>query len=315
MISRRLIRIRVMQTFYAYYQEGIDSVEKAEHQLVESLNRTYDLYFYLISLVLEIVDYARNKIEKGKQKLLPTYEDLHPNTKFIDNQLVVQLKENLHYNEAIRNIPYNWNEEADRELIKLIYKKLTESEQYKEFMANPERSYSEDKKILLHLVGDIMYNCEDLYDNLEEKNIFWGDGVDYMLVMLYKTLQRFSIGDDLRKPLLPKFRNSSDLIFAKSLLTMSIMRRTQYLQILEDHIANWDVSRLAKIDVILLILALHELLYIEDIPVKVTLDEYIDIARYFSTQKSPAFINGILDKIVKKFEEENLITKTGKGLL
>ncbi len=307
MISRRLIRIRVMQTFYSYYQEGIDSVEKAERQLLESLDKTYDLYFYLISLILEVINYGKWKIEHGKQKFLPTYEDLHPNTKFVDNQLAEQLRENLHYNEQIRRIPYNWNDEADRELIKKIYEKLQQAEFYKEYMSSDERSYSADKKILIQFVEDILYNCDDLYDNLEEKNIHWGDGVDYVLVMIVKTLQRFSIGDDLRKQLLPKFRSSGDLLFAKSLLTMGIMRRTQYLQILEDQIANWDVSRLAKIDIILLILAIHELLYIEDIPEKVTLDEYIDIAKYYSTERSPAFINGILDKLVKKFKAEGLI--------
>jgi N utilization substance protein B len=315
MLSRRIIRIRAVQTFYAYYQGGIDSVEKAEHQLLEALNKTYDLYFYLMGLILEVVDYAKFKIEQGKQKLLPTYEDLHPNTKFIENQLVVQLRENYHLNQELSRIPYNWNEETDTQLIKKIYEKLTQSQQYKDYMQNEQRSYSEDKAIILHLVGEIFYNCDELYDNLEEKNIFWGDGVDYVIAMIYKTLQHFSIGDDMRKQLMPKFRSSADLIFAKQLLTLTILRTKQYLQILEDHIENWDISRLARLDVILLLLALHELLYMEEIPVKVTLDEYIDIAKSYSTHKSPAFINGILDKIVKKFEAEKLITKTGKGLL
>ncbi len=315
MISRRLIRIRVMQTFYSYYTGGISSAEKAEHQLAEALDRTYDLYFHLLELITEIVDYARFKIEKGKQKYLPTYEDLHPNTKFIDNQLVQQLKENIDLQEHLRKIPYNWRDDNDRVLIKELYEELQQSEVYQEFMNTGERSYSEDKRILLYLIEDILYNSDDLYDHLEEKNIFWADGVDYILAMIYKTIQNFSIGDDMRKPLLPKFRNTADAVFARSLLNASLQKHGQYLQILEDHIANWDIKRLATVDIILLALALHELLYMEDIPVKVTLDEYIELAKNYSTHKSSAFINGILDKIIKKFTEENLIVKTGKGLL
>ncbi len=314
MISRRLIRIKVLQTIYSYKLEGIKAIEQAEGQLNESLDRSYDLFYYLTSLLVEIFDFARWKIQQAKNKLLPTEEDLNPNTKFIDNQIIAQIKENFDYQENIRRIPHKWNDEADRELIKKLFEQVKASDYYREFMSTQSSSYSEDKKILLFIIEKILYDNDDLYDNLEEKSIFWGDSVDYGLVMVHRMIQRYSIGDDMRKKLFEKFRSPEDIVFAKELLTKTLVRQGQYLQILEDHIENWDISRLAKIDIIILLQAIHEILYFEQVPVKVTLDEYIDIAKFFSTQKSPAFINGILDKIVKKFEQENLITKTGKGL-
>ncbi len=315
MISRRLIRIKVLQTFYSYKLEGIKSVEHAEGQLMESMDRLYDLFYYLTSFVVEIFDFARWKIEQAKNKLLPTDEDLNPNTKFINNQIIAQIQENIDYQETIRQIAHKWNDEADKELVKKIYDQVKESDFYQQYMSNGQRSYSEDKKMILYIIEQILYDNEDLYDNLEEKSIFWGDSIDYALVVIHKMINKYSIGDDMRKKLFEKFRSPDDIVFARDLLNKTLVRQSQYLQILEDHIENWDVSRLAKIDVIILLQAIHEILYFEQVPVKVTLDEYIDIAKFYSTQKSPAFINGILDKIVKKFEQENLITKTGKGLL
>ncbi len=315
MISRRLIRIKVLQTIYSYKLDGIKSTQHAEGQLMESIDRLYDLFYYLTSFVVEIFDFARWKLEQAKNKLLPSEEDLQPNTKFIDNQIITQLRENTDYQENLRRISHKWNDEADRELIKKIFEQIKENEFYKEFMAGNERSYSEDKKMILFIIEKILFDNDDLYDNLEEKSIFWGDSVDYALIVVFHLIERYSIGDDLRKKLFVRFRNPEDINFAKELLNKTLIRQAQYLQILEDHIENWDMSRLAKIDVIILLQAIHEILYFEQIPVKVTLDEYIDIARFYSTQKSPAFINGILDKIVKKFEQENLITKTGKGLM
>ncbi len=315
MISRRLIRIKVLQTFYSYRLEGCKSVSEAEKQLFESIDRVYGLFFYLTSLLIEIFDFARWKLEQGKYKLLPTEEDLNPNTKFIDNQIIQQLRENLQYNEGIKKIAYKWNDEADRELVKRLYEQIKKSDFYKEYMANEQRSYQEDKKMLLFIIEKILLYNEDINDNLEEKSIFWADSVDYGWVVLHKVISKYSIGDDMRKSLFVKFRSDEDSIFARELLTKSLMRQAQYIQILEDHIANWDISRLAQTDIIILVLALHEILYFEEVPVKVTMDEYIEIAKHYSTAKSPAFINGILDKIVKKFREENLITKTGKGLI
>jgi N utilization substance protein B len=167
----------------------------------------------------------------------------------------------------------------------------------------------------LDFIEKVLYTSDLLYSILEEKNLFWSDLVDYEIAMVYKTISKFSVGDDMRKELMPQFRSSDDLIFAKELLSRTIVRQEQYLQVLNDQVQNWDIKRLAKLDIILLLLAIHELLYFEDIPVKVTLDEYIDIAKYYSTPKSSAFINGILDKLVKKFEQEQLLSKTGRGLL
>ncbi len=304
-----------MQTFYSYVLGGIDSIDSAQRQLVDSLNRTYDLYFYLMSLIIEVVDYAKWKIEQGKLKYLPTEEDLNPNTKFIENKVVQQLRENMFLHEHLSRIGYNWNGDADRELIKSLYNDLISRDFYKEFMDSDDNSYSVHKKVILDFIEKVLYTSDLLYSILEEKNLFWSDLVDYEIAMVYKTISKFSVGDDMRKELMPQFRSSDDLIFAKELLSRTIVRQEQYLQVLNDQVQNWDIKRLAKLDIILLLLAIHELLYFEDIPVKVTLDEYIDIAKYYSTPKSSAFINGILDKLVKKFEQEQLLSKTGRGLL
>ncbi len=313
MINRRLIRIKSLQTFYAYTKGGIESVESAEKELQANFQKTYDLYFIMFSLVIEISDFARWKIEQGKRKLLPTEEDLNPNTKFADNKLVEQLRENKHLQDNLKRIRFSWVD--DKNLIKKIYNQLIQSSQYKEFMNSQDDSYQAHKDIILYLVEEILYNCDDLYDTLEEKSIYWADSVDYVIVMTAKTLRKFTIGDDLTKKLLPKFRLEEDYVYARELLTKTILRKKHYIQTLEDHIENWEINRLATIDVLILQLALHELLYFEEIPVKVTLDEYIDIAKYYSTERSPAFINGILDKIVNKFKEEDLIKKSGRGLI
>ena len=309
MISRRLIRIKVLQTIYSYKLEGVSSVENAQTQLFESLNKLYESFYYLTSFIVEIFDLAKWKISQAKNKLLPSQEDLNPNTKFIDNQIIAQIRENIDYQNIIRKIPYKWNDEGDQELVKKIFNQIKQAQFYQDFMKNKERSYRQDKKIILWIIEELLYKNDDLYDNLEEKSLFWADSIDYSLSIVYGMIAKYSIGDDMRKKLFNKFRNQEDITFSKELLINTLNRQAQYLQILEDHIDNWDISRLAKIDIIILLQAIHEILYFENIPIKVSLDEYIEIAKYMSTHKSPSFVNGILDKIVKKLDKENLIIK------
>lgn len=313
MISRRILRIKSLQTIYSYYQSSDKSINKAETELFNSIEKTYDLYYYLLMLINEVIKYADSRIELAKQKLIPTEEDLNPNTRFIDNKLAVQIFENEQFKLHVESKKLNWANHP--ELIKKLYNELLETEYYKRYMLQDSNSYADDKNILIYFFEEIVYNCELLYQILEEKSIYWSDTVEFIISMVVKTLNKYKIGYIQTFPLLSMFKNDDDREFVKTLFRKTILNHQDYIQLIKDNTRNWDVDRIAYIDILIIQQAIAEILEFKEVPISVSFNEYLEIAKLYSTKKSSTFINGILDKIIKKLKSEDKITKIGRGLV
>ncbi|WP_297090658.1 transcription antitermination factor NusB [uncultured Draconibacterium sp.] len=313
MISRRIIRTKVLQVLYAYYSTDEKSINNTEKELFFCIHKAYDLYHYLFSLVTEIADYAEGRIEIRRNKHQPTHEDLHPNTKFISNQLIQQLRNNRQLEAYLDQKKLNWKDHP--ELIKELYLMMIESDIYKEYMADKTRSYLNDRKFIEKLFNKIILVSEDLYILLEEKSIYWNDDVEFVISMIVKTLKRFNELSDSDQSLMPLYKDQEDRDFTKELLRKSIINHEELRTLIREHSRNWDVERIAFMDILIMQLAITEFLYFPTIPTKVSLNEYIELSKFYSTEKSRNFINGILDKTLKDLKRTEKINKEGRGLI
>lgn len=313
MISRRIIRTKVLQVLYAYYSSEEKSINNTEKELFFCIHKGYDLYHYLFSLITEIADYAENRIEIKRNKHQPTNEELNPNTKFISNQVVQQLKDNRQLNTYLDQKKLNWQDNP--ELIKELYLLMCETDVYKEYMEDKTRSYLNDRKFIEKLFNKVILVSEALYTVLEEQSIYWNDDVEFVISMITKTLKRFNELTDGDQNLMPMFKDEEDKDFTKNLIRKSILNHDELRGLIKVHSRNWDVERIAFMDIIIMQLAITEFLYFPTIPTKVTLNEYIELSKFYSTEKSRNFINGILDKTLKDLKQDEKINKEGRGLI
>ncbi len=313
MISRRIIRIKVLQVLYAFYTSPDKSISNSEKELFFSFQKTYDLYHYLFDLVNELSKQAESVIELRKNKHFPTEEDLNPNTRFVDNVLIRQLKENESLNSYIERSKLSWANEP--ELIKKLYDKMISADFFQRYQTAPDNNYHSDKKLIERILIDIILQSEDLHLLLEEQSIYWNDDIDFVVSMMIKTMKRFKEYTRENHSLMPMFKDPEDKDFAKDLLRKTAINHDELKQIVEQHTFNWDVDRIAFMDKLILELAISEFLYFPSIPTKVTLNEYIELSKYYSTRKSSNFINGILDKALKELKKENKVQKAGRGLI
>lgn len=313
MISRRIIRTKVLQVLYAYYSSEEKSINNTEKELFFSIQKSYDLYHSLFALVLEIANYAENRIEIRRNKHQPTHEDLHPNTKFISNHILQQLRENRQLKTYTEQKKLGW--ENYPELIKDLYLFMEESDFYKEYMEDPIRSYIDDRKFVDKLFNKIILVAEDLYIVLEDQSIYWNDDVEFIISMISKTLKKFNEYSDSDLRLMPMFKDEEDRDFAKNLIRKSIINHDEIQAMIKEHSKNWDVERIAFMDTLIMQLAITEFIYFPSIPTKVTLNEYIELSKYYSTDKSRNFINGILDKTLKDLKSLGKVNKAGRGLV
>ena len=313
MISRRIIRTKVLQVLYAYYSSTEKSLSNTEKELFFCITKSYDLYHYLFALVIEIADYAEQRIEIRRNKHQPTHDDLHPNTKFISNQVIRQLRDNRQLNAYLNQKKMSWVNNP--ELIKELYLFLVESDFYKEYMEDKTRSFMDDRKFVDKIFNKIILVTEDLYEVLEEQSIYWNDDVDFVVTMISKTLKKFNEYSDTDQRLLPMFKDEDDRQFAKDLLRKTIINHDELRALIKTHSKNWDLERIAFMDILIMQLAITEFLYFPSIPTKVSLNEYIELSKYYSTEKSRNFINGILDKTLKDLKSSGEVNKSGRGLI
>ena len=313
MINRRIIRTKVLQILYAYYSSDDKSLIKAESELFFCIRKTYDLYHLLFLLVIEIADYAERRIEIRRNKFKPSADDLNPNTKFVCNKLLSMIRDNKQLNTYIKQKNLSWVNYP--ELIKNLYLFLIESDFYEEYLADKDSSFIEDKKFIEKVLTKIILITEDVHEVLEEQSIYWNDDIEYVISMISKTIKSFSLNSDTSQPLLPLFKDNDDKIFAKELLRKSVINHEELRSMIKEHSRNWDLERIAFMDILIMQLAISEFLYFPSIPTKVSLNEYIEISKYYSTDKSRNFINGILDKTLKDLKTKGLIQKAGRGLV
>lgn len=312
MLSRRLLRIKTVKALYAHFKSESDSLIVSEKNLVTSVDKTYDLYHQMLWLIVEVKRYAENRIELGKRKKLPTREDLNPNTKFIDNLLVWQVETSEKLTSYLEKKSLGWVRYP--ELIKNLYNSLVESDYYKAYMENPERSYKEDAKLVEDFYVNEVEDNEMVEDVLEEQSILWSDDLGFALILAVRTIESSRKGQkDL--PILSKYKNEDDREFYKELFRKTVVNYDEYQGYIDRFTQNWDVERIAFMDNIIMAAAIAEVLAFDSIPVKVTLDEYIEISKFYSTKGSSHFINGVLDKVIGVLKEEGRINKVGRGLL
>lgn len=313
MISRRQLRIKALQSLYAYYKTGREDMARSEKELHFNIQKAYELYHYLLLLIIDVVLYAESRIELARDKHIPTHEDLHPNTRFIDNQLIDQLSSNEQLLRFVQQHKLNWTNYP--ELIKEIYKKVIEGEKYVAYMASESNSYAEDKKIIIQVYTHVIFPNESLSAIMEEQSIYWNDDLEFITSMIVKTFKRFKEDDGPQKSLMDLYKSMEDRDYVVKLYRQTILHREEYVEYIKQNTRNWDLERIAFMDVLIMQMALAELIEFSSIPTKVTLNEYLDISKFYSTSKSSVFINGVLDKVVMQLREEKKILKKGRGLI
>jgi transcription antitermination protein NusB len=313
MISRRLLRIKVLQVAYAYFKSDIDTLDKSEKELFFSIGKTYELYLSVFLLLISLARYARKRIELARSKLSPTYEDLHPNTRFTDNQVILHLEDHELLNSLIKKHKISWANHP--ELIRELYNQLVESDLYLSYLADAETSWQSDKKFILQLLNELILCSASLDLVLEERSIYWNDDQEFAVRMAEKSIKKFTGSTGPPIPIYSLFKDQEDRQFVKKLFRNIVINHKEYEKMIDQHTKNWEVERIAYMDILIIQLAIAEILENESIPTRVSFNEYLEIAKYYSTEKSSNFINGILDKIIQQLKEENRIVKSGRGLI
>ncbi|HZJ74321.1 MAG TPA: transcription antitermination factor NusB [Perlabentimonas sp.] len=313
MISRRLLRIKVLQILFAFYRGENDSLAKAEKELLHSIKKGYDMYQYLFLLLLEIQDYAEKRIDLARQKLMPTHEDLHPNMRFVENPVFQIIRENESIQDYLTYHRLSWVNYP--ELIKKLYQKITASAYYEKYMELESVDFTAHKQVLNAILNKELLNFEDFELSLEEQSIYWNDDLEFMVGMAVKTIKKFKEEQSPSIPVLPMFKDDEDEDFAKLLLRKVVVKHSENKEIIDSYTKNWDVDRIAGMDILIMEMALTEIIEFPSIPVKVSFNEYIEISKYYSTEQSSTFINGVLDKIITVYRSENKIQKQGRGLI
>ena len=312
MISRRLLRIKALKALYAHLKSESESLMASEKTLIASIDKTYDLYFQMLSLIVEVARYADERQQAAMQKKLPTYEDLNPNRKFVENAVIHLIAESDSVNDYLAAHKLSWARYP--ELIKALYLQLEQSEYYKKYMTSQERSFREDLALVTDFYTNELESSGMLEEVLDEQSILWNDDLGFALIMVTRTLSNMRQSHRDVK-VLPKFKSEEDLEFAKELFEKAAVNYDSNLEVIEQFTRNWDIERIAFMDNVIMVTAMAELVSFPSIPVKVTLDEYIEIAKYYSTASSSTFINGVLDKVVNTLTEEGRINKSGRGLI
>ena len=313
MISRRIIRTKVLQILYAHVSSPEKTMTQSESELHFSIRKTYDLYHLLFAILGEISDFANERIESRKMKNLPTEDDLNPNIRFINNRLITRLKEDKSLNDYLTRNKLNWSNYPD--LVRGIYTSMIESDLYNTYINSESDDFQNDRRFCEDFFSNILVNSELMLNELEEQSIYWNDDLDFAISMVIKTIKKFKGENDRNEYLMSLYKDEEDQEFTTKLFRQAINNESDNRKIIENYTKNWDVDRVAVMDVLIMQLALTELMEFPSIPVKVTLNEYIELAKYYSTNRSSTFINGVLDRITKDFREDGKIVKAGRGLL
>jgi N utilization substance protein B len=298
---------------YAHVSTPEKTIHQSENELHFSIQKTYDLYHLLFDLLVQVRRYAEDRIEARKHKNLPTQDDLNPNTRFIKNRLITKISDDKGLNRYIDKHKLSWINHP--ELVKNIYQTMLESESYSDYINSKYDDFQNDRKLCEDFYMNIVLNSEMFMNELEEQSIYWNDDLDFVVSMVLKTLRKFKPEPNNEEHLLELYKDEEDREFTSKLFRKAVLGYKENRKTIEAYTKNWDVDRVAVMDILIMELALTELIEFPSIPVKVSLNEYIELAKYYSTQRSGTFINGVLDRIARDFREEGKIVKAGRGLL
>lgn len=305
MINRVLIRLKVVQIVYAYYKNSGKNMKAAEDEVFFSLSKAYDLYLHLLLLMPAVTHYAADRIAFNSNKLRPAHSDINPNLKFVENRFIAQLQANEQLVKFSEKTKFNWVDSSD--FLRRLFNNIEQSDIYNEYMASPESSYEQDKELWRKLYKSFIFENEELDAILEEQSLYWNDDKAIVDTFVVKTIKKFAQSEGASQKLLPEYKDLDDMEYARKLLRATIANAQEYRELMSQSSKNWEMSRLAFMDVVIMQTALAELLIFDDIPASVTLNEYVEIAKYYSTPKSSSFVNGVLDNIVKKLRQEGKI--------
>jgi len=318
MLSRRHLRIKALQALYAFFQSLNDKLDIGEKELFRSLDKLYEIYIYQLSLLIDIVEFAKKRQDENKQKFFPTEDDLDPNTRFIDNRLYRQLSANKDLLKYIDRYKISWIDQED--MIRKLLVQIRTSPEFSDYMSKTENSYNSDKDIFTKIIKKHLSRSEILQYYYEDKNIYWHEDFHTANLLVIKTIKSFNESWDKNYKLPVIFeddefnRDNEDKEFLINLFRNTILKSEEYEHLIDDKAKNWEMERIAVMDILLIKMALVELMEMPSIPVKVTLNEYIELAKLYSTPKSKVFVNGILDKLIGDLKTQSRIKKTGRGL-
>ena len=307
MINRELIRIKIVQLTYAYYQNGNKNIETAEKELFFSLSKAYDLYNYLLTLMVAVANEARRRLEiaQNKAKREGTEE---PSSKFAYNRFTLQLAENRQLNDFVETQKKTWVDST--EFVNKLYNQIVETTTYKEYMESSDDSYEADRELWRKLYRTLIQDNDDLDALLEEQSLYWNDDKEVVDTFVLKTIKRFDEQNGSRQELLPEYDSEEEKEYARKLFRATILNANEYQRYMSEASRNWDFSRLAYMDVVIMQIAIAEMLTFPSIPVSVTINEFVDIAKLYSTPKSSSYIIGMLDAIARHLVKSGRMMKT-----
>ena len=306
MINRDLIRRKIVQLTYAYYQNGNRNMDNAEKELLFSLSKAYDLYNYMLQLIVAVTKEARKRYDLEVARAQREGTEA-PSQRFAFNRLAVQLEENKMLSEWVDAKNSTWDE--DIEFVRKLYTNITSSEVFQEYMEAEENDYEADREAWRKFYKLFVMNNDDLDALLEEKSLYWNDDKDVVDTFVLKTIKRFEESNKANQKLLPEYKDAEDREFARKLFRATILNGDQYQRYMSDASRNWDFSRLAYMDVVLMQIAIAELVNFPNIPASVTINEYVDLAKVYSTPRSGGYVKGMLDNIGRFLIEKGIILK------
>jgi N utilization substance protein B len=313
MITRRYLRTKVLQSLYAVEKNPYEDIQVSEKKLDEAIQNCQVLTVHFISLLPEIVHYRTLRLENLKEKNNPTHEDLNPNTKFIDNKVIKQIEENTIISQFCVNHHIDWSNRYD--FIAQMYHEIANSDFFHTYLNSSDQHYEEDKNFVLTVLSKIFAESELLHWFLEEKNVHWFDDYNDALLAAYNNIFRYKENQPDKVSLIPLFKNEEEITFYKELFRKTLLYNSEYQKCIDEKLLRWESERVMEIDTILMKMAMCELTQFQTIPIKVTINEYIELAKLYSSRKSGVFINGILDSIVSDLKNGGLLNKIGRGLI
>lgn len=314
MISRRLVRIKAMQTYYAYLQDSDNqNLDSLQRELEFNIEQSYYLFIQLHCLLANIFDFANERIEIAKNKHIKTVEDINPNTKFVDNIIIANLYKAKQIEKAFTDKTFSWKEYPN--FIKQLYAQITDSQYYKDFMSIENRSFKQDFDLLTKIISKTIITNAEIDEILEEQSIYWNDDLEFLASNVIQNFKKYNQKTIINFKLPPMFRNSEDEDFAKKLIKTVALHHKDFDEIIVASLKKWELERIAFLDRVILHLALAEITYFSNLPVKVTINEYLEISKFYSTEKSSVFINGVLDKIHLDLKKLGKLNKSGLGLV
>ena len=308
MLSRRHIRVKVMQSLYSYLSTKVNEMPVAERAMLKHFDEVVELKLVIISLWIQLVKHADNFYEEGKKKHLPTSLDLNPNTRFVDNDIITSVRNDLDVMDKVAKFSGIWIKN-DHDIVHKLFKELYQSDLYQKYIANENKDVEVDKKFIINALNDYILKNELVHHIFEERSIYWVDDLPFIAAIIFGDIK-----EDKSMDTQGAFKDSSDKEFALKLFRNTINNNSDYEEIIVKFARNWELDRIAKMDQLFLKMAFSEILSMPDLPVKVSMNEYIEISKYYSTAKSKLFVNGLLDNFVKTYARDGKIKKIGSGL-